>query len=271
MKKYALIIIFTLGLGIFFYPIISNIFATTAHQEVIKEYRNDVKHLNQVTLKKEKAKVDKHNESLAESDLNFVDPFAEEKAEEKVGTKSYYDALDIGLSIATVIIPKINVELPIYRGTSNDVLSRGAGHLENSSLPSSKSGIHSVITAHRGLPSSTLFRHLDKLDIGDQFFVEVLDEIIAYEVDSIDVVLPSETEWLTMPENGNLMTLLTCDPYMVNSHRMLVTGHRVPFELEELPEPEINNTKYYIIVGVFLLLIIMILGIRHYMRKGERL
>src|SRR5699024_2790663 len=186
------------------------------------------------------------------------------------GTKSYYNALNIGPAIGSVEIPTLNVELPIYHGTSDDVLSQGVGHLENSSLPSTELGTHSVITAHRGLPSSKLFRDLDKMKIGDTFFVQVLDETIAYEVESIDIVLPSETEWLTMEEDENKMTLLTCDPYMINTHRMLVTGHQIPYNPEVKPKKTKDYSDYYLLAGVLLVLIILIIYLTRKKRKqGE--
>lgn len=264
MKKIIFVIIFLVGLGVFSYPFISNMFATTAHQSSIKEYHEIVESLDEEELKKEKEKIEKHNEELASSDLNFVDPFSENKADaESTGATSYYDALNLGPAIASVRIPKIDVELPVYHGTSEDVLSRGAGHLENSSLPTQKLGTHSVITAHRGLPSAKLFRNLDKLEIGDHFYVEVLDEIIAYEVESIDIVLPTETDWLTMDEGENKMTLLTCDPYMINTHRMLVTGHQIPYEPDEVEEvsDQEDYTPYYIAgaIAAFVLLLLFIL------------
>lgn len=271
MRKYLFIITFVVGLGIFLYPTISNIFATTAHQTTIKSYEETIEQMDAHAMKEEKKRIENHNDELAESDLNFVDPFSDNKEEEESGNKSYYDALNIAPAIGSVEIPKLNVELPIYHGTSDDVLSRGAGHLENSSLPSSKSGTHSVVTAHRGLPSSKLFRDLDELTIGDQFYVQVLDETIAYEIDSVDIVLPSETEWLTMNEDENKMTLLTCDPYMVNTHRMLVTGHQVPYDPDSIEEIVQNNDHIlYFIVGLLLVLLLIIFLLRrNKQKKGE--
>ena len=271
MRKLIFPIIFIIGLGIFLYPIISNLVATTAHQSVIKAYNEKVDQLDEETIEKEKEKLEKHNEELAESDLNFVDPFAESKPDENTetssGLTSYYDALNIDPAIGSIKIPKIDVAIPIYHGTSEDVLSRGAGHLENSSLPSSELGTHSVITAHRGLPSSKLFRDLNKVQIGDMFFTEVLGETIAYEINSIDIVLPNETNWIQMEADKNKMTLLTCEPYMINSHRMLVTGHQVPYDPKEKVEPEPKSYIIYYIIGALVLLILIIYLIR---RKKKR-
>ena len=133
-----------------------------------------------------------------------------------------------------VEIPKIDVELPIYHTTDEDVLQIGAGHLEGSSLPVGGESTHAVISAHRGLPSATLFTDLDKLEEGDHFLLHILDDTLAYEVDRIDVVEPDETELLSVVEGEDLVTLLTCTPYGVNTHRLLVRGHRVPYVPEEV-------------------------------------
>lgn len=274
MKKIIFVVIFLIGLGFFFYPIVSNMFATTAHQSTIKENRSIVEKLDVKELKSEKEKIDEHNNELASSDLNFVDPFSSEAStQESHGSASYYDALNVQPAIASIKIPKIDVELPIYHGTSDDVLSRGAGHLENSSLPTQDLGSHSVITAHRGLPSAKLFRNLDKINVGDQFYVEVLDEWIAYEVESVDIVLPTETDWLTMDAEENKMTLLTCDPYMINTHRMLVTGHQIPYEPDEIDDMEQTDrvhTLYYIIGGILALALLGFIVIRQKKKGGRK-
>lgn len=231
MKKWIVIGVFIVGLSIFFYPIISNMFSTKEHHTIVSDYSEKVKQMEEKQLALEKEKAFEHNEKLSRSEVDFVDPFSDMKSgEETSGNKSYYDALNINPSMGSIEIPKINVNIPIYHGTREEVLSRGAGHLENSSLPSGEPGIHSVITAHRGLPSSKLFRNLDKLVIGDQFSIRVLDETLTYEVHDINIVLPHETDWLQINEDENIVTLLTCEPYMINTHRMLVTGHLIPNE-----------------------------------------
>lgn len=271
MKKLIILFIFIVGACVFMYPIVSNIFATTAHQKTIRTYHETITKIPKNDIDLEKDKVEKHNEELASSDLNFVDPFSEKgtKKVENEGTKSYYDALNIGPSIGIVRIPKINVELPIYHGSSEKVLSQGAGHLENSSLPSGKLGTHTVITAHRGLPTATMFRDLGDLEIGDLFFIEVLDEVIAYEVENINIVEPTETNWLKIDKEKNQATLLTCHPYMINSHRLLVTGKQVPYEPEQ--DKEIKNfTFLYMIGALAIILLIALLLILLVRRKSKK-
>lgn len=124
-------------------------------------------------------------------------------------------------------IPKLRIQLPIYHGTSDEVLASNAGHLEGTSLPVGGAGTHAVISAHRGLPSASLFTSLDKMEIGDTFTIRVLDKTLTYQVDQIKVVTPDQTSDLAIDPNADYVTLLTCTPYMVNSHRLLVRGRRV--------------------------------------------
>jgi sortase A len=126
-----------------------------------------------------------------------------------------------------VTIQQINVELPIYHGTSEGVLNIAVGHLQGSSLPVGGLGTHAVISAHRGLPSATLFSDLDKMAIGDVFTITVLNEVLSYKVDEINVVLPHEMEKLAIDKNKDYVTLMTCTPYVINSHRLLVRGTRI--------------------------------------------
>ena len=270
MKKGLFMILFIIGLSIFLYPIVSNLFATTAHQSIIKDYNETIEKTDKARLNQEKEKVDQHNKELASSNMDYVDPFSEDNLKEESGAVSYYDALNLGPIIASVEIPIINVNLPIYHGSSEGVLSKGAGHMENSSLPSGEPGTHSVITAHRGIPTSKMFRDLNDIKIGDQFYIHVLDEILAYEVDTINTVLPSETDWLKMEENVNQMTLLTCDPYMINTHRLLVTGHRIPYIADE-SENEPDRRLMYIAMAALLILLLMALVILYFKKyKGKR-
>ncbi len=149
--------------------------------------------------------------------------------------EGYEDALRVsGTSVmGYVTIDKINVNLPIYHGTSDSSLSAGAGHLEGTSLPIGGENTHCVISGHRGLPSARMFTDLDKLDIGDTFQLHVLGDTLAYEIDQIVTVLPTEIEELYIHKGEDLCTLMTCTPYGINTHRLLLRGHRIPYEEEE--------------------------------------
>lgn len=132
--------------------------------------------------------------------------------------------------MALIEIPKIRVSLPVYQGTSQAVLQKGAGHLEGSSLPTGGSGTHTVISAHRGLPDCRMFTDLDQMKAGDVFFIHFLQEILAYEVTETEIVRPDQTESLAICEGEDLATLVTCTPYGINTHRMYVHGRRIPYE-----------------------------------------
>lgn len=145
---------------------------------------------------------------------------------------NYNEVLNINEDgvIGYIEIPKIDVYMPIYHGASEEVLQKGAGHLEASGLPIGGEGNHSIISAHRGLPSAQLLTRLDEMEIGDVFYIHVLNETLAYQVDQINVILPEELALLGPEENQDLITLLTCTPYAVNTHRLLVRGSRIPYQ-----------------------------------------
>ena len=146
---------------------------------------------------------------------------------------SYADIIGIGESLGYITIPKINVNLPIYEGTDDIVLSKGVGHMSMTSYPLGGESTHCVLTGHRGLPEAVLFTDLDQLEIGDKFYLHTLDEVLAYQVDQIKVVLPTETSDLEIVEGEDYCTLVTCTPYGINSHRLLVRGTRAEYTGEE--------------------------------------
>ena len=170
-----------------------------------------------------------------------------------------------------VEIPKIAIKLPIYHGTSDEVLQQAAGHLEGSSLPIGGESTHAVISAHRGLPSASLFTDLDQMKIGDHFLIHVLDNTLCYEVDQILVVEPEDTDALAVEEGEDLVTLLTCTPYGVNTQRLLVRGHRVDYVADEVAAEQTplsgislhTNYLLWVIVGILITgVFILILFIR---------
>ena len=144
--------------------------------------------------------------------------------------------------MGSVIIPEIDEELPIYHTTSEAVLQKGVGHFPSSSLPVGGDSTHAVLTGHRGLPSKKLFTDLDKIVEGDVFYIRILEETLAYQVDQILTVLPQETQALQIEEGKDYVTLVTCTPYAVNTHRLLIRGHRIPYEdAEKIAPPQIDT------------------------------
>lgn len=215
-----LILIFLVGLSVMLYPTISDYVNQKNQSRAVASYSEEVENLSDVDYQAYFDAADDYNRRLAETPDAFYRP------EEVSG---YTDTLDVsGTGIMGYItIPKIGVELPVYHGTSDGVLQVAAGHLEGSSLPVGGAGTHAVISAHRGLPSAKLFTNLDELEVGDTFTITVLDRVLTYEVDQISIVLPTETDLLQPVEGKDYVTLMTCTPYGINTHRLLVRGKRI--------------------------------------------
>ncbi|MDD0820656.1 class C sortase [Bacillus cereus] len=261
--------IFVLGLGIFLYPTISNWLATRTHYSQISSYDAKVKALQKEELERREQEAKEYNKNVQNSNQTFADPFAEK---EKQTGKSYADALNIGDVMGYVEIPKIKVKLPIYQGTSEEVLSRGVGHLDKSSLPVGGKGTHTVLTGHRGLPSALLFTDLDKMKEFDIFYIHSLDKVLAYQIDQIKVVLPSETEDLLIVNDQEYATLLTCTPYGVNTHRLLVRGHRVPYEATGNEKPSENRSEFPIVEkwGIIVVIGILIMSVFLFLMRRRK-
>lgn len=269
IRKLIIPIIFLTGFLIFFYPITSNWLSTKDHYTVMSKHNEVLKQMTEEEKKQEREKAEKYNESLNETTIPIEDPFAED-VEETTKT-GYYNVLDIGETMGSLEIPSIDVKLPIYHGVSDDVLQRGIGHMSNSSFPIGGLGTHTALTGHRGLPSSKLFRDLDKVNKDELFLIHTLDETLAYRVDDIQIVLPNETNWLQLDENKDYVTLITCEPYMINTHRLLVRGERVPYEEETvaIATTDLNQKKGKTSFGVFIagITTILILVIYFYRNK----
>ncbi|EJR62561.1 sortase [Bacillus cereus VD115] len=244
--------IFLFGLGIFLYPTISNWLATRAHYSEISSYDKKIKALQKKEIERREKEAADYNKQVQTSTKTFADPFAEENSNQQ----AYADVLNLGDVMGYIEISKIKIKLPIYQGTSEEVLSRGIGHLDYSSLPVGGENTHTILTGHRGLPSAKLFSDLDKLSEGDLFYIHSLDKILAYKVDQIKVVLPHETDDLKIVENKDYTTLITCTPYGVNTNRLLVRGERVEFnqkEKQEISTEVFMFNKWTVIVPILLL------------------
>lgn len=241
-----IVMIFLAGLSLLLYPFVANEWNNYRQKRLISTYESQVSELEAegaIDYEAEWKRAEAYNKALLPSIL--PDSFAIASAADEPD-KEYMSCLNItddGM-MGIVEIPKINIKLPIYHTTDEDVLAKAAGHLEGSSLPIGGENTHAVISAHRGLPSAALFTDLDKLKEGDHFLIHVLDDTLCYEVDQISVVEPEETNSLAVEDGEDLVTLLTCTPYGVNSHRLLVRGHRVPYDSEEIQEKETGNTPF---------------------------
>ena len=216
-----LIIIIAAGLSLLLYPTIADSINSRHQTKVISSYKEKVSELSEEDYSEEWQEATDYNASLKDR-VNMY----RLSEEEKIRYGNCLNILGNGI-MGYIKIPVINVNLPIYHGTSDGVLDRGVGHLEWSSLPVGGEGSHCVLSGHRGLPSSKLFTQLDKVREGDTFELYVLDEKLTYEVDQIRVVEPKDVETLILEEGKDYCTLVTCTPYGINTHRLLVRGHRV--------------------------------------------
>ena len=226
------------GIGVAMYPVVSNAVAQRHASSVIESYNDTVQSMDAEKIDAAKQAARRYNQQLN----NALDRDAAGEADD-IGT-SYVDMLDVGESLGYITIPKIDVNLPIYEGTSDDVLVKGVGHLEGSSYPLGGAGTHSVLTGHRGLAEAVLFTDLDKLGEGDRFYLHIMDEVLAYQVDQVKVVEPEHTEDLEIIPGADYCTLITCTPYAINTHRMLVRGTRVPYTGED-EQPDAPQTVQY--------------------------
>ena len=220
LSTIILILIFLVGLSVMLYPSVSDAVNRKHQSRAVAGYAEEVEQLSDADYQTYFDAADAYNRQLNTTPNAFYKPDL---------VSGYAQTLDIsGTGIMGYLtIPKISVELPIYHGTDEGVLQVAAGHLEGSSLPVGGAGTHAVISAHRGLPSAKLFTNLDELEVGDRFTITVLNRVLTYEVDQISIVLPTEIDQLLPTEGMDYVTLMTCTPYGINTHRLLVRGKRV--------------------------------------------
>ena len=217
----VLVLILLVGLSLLLYPYVSDYWNSFHSSRAISAYAEDVANLDEAQYEEMWSAARAYNRALAERSTNFALSDAQKEEYEKL-----LDISGVGI-MGYLEIPELNMSLPIYHGTEESVLQIAAGHLEWSSLPVGGESSHCVISGHRGLPSAKLFTDLDKLQEGDVFVLRVLDEVLTYEVDQIRVVEPSQVSDLEIVEGSDLCTLVTCTPYGINTHRLLVRGHRI--------------------------------------------
>ncbi|WP_099810224.1 class C sortase [Streptococcus suis] len=260
-------LIFVFGLLITVYPLISQFYYRYEADREVESFYEQAQQLPSEEVSKRLEKARAYNQTLDPSKMQ--DPYSEE---EKAGIAEYARMLEVKEKIGFVEIPKINERIAIYAGTTEDVLQKGAGHLEGSSLPVGGESTHTVISAHRGLPNASLFTNLDRLKIGDQFYIHNIAETLAYEVDQILVVEPSNFDPVMVQSGEDYATLLTCTPYMINSHRLLVRGHRVPYEpkVAAKQKPIFFLDMLSLSYLIAFLLMLLIFGVLYLRRKRKQ-
>lgn len=258
MKYVILIGSLTLGFALILYPLVSQVYYDRHSKQGVDEFRQLIENYEPLEEKEESIRLaEAYNEAI-EPNLEWVDPYGDEERAE--GVQTYADMLKVKEKIGIVKIPKIKVELPLYAGTSEEVLQKGVGHLEGTSLPTGGENTHSVVTAHRGLPEARLFTDLVKLEEDDIFSVETMAGELFYKVDQIEVVEPTETDTVKVVEGKDYVTLLTCTPYMINTHRLLVRGERTdPLETEEIEQLKAEKSwmDYFLMYWYYFLFILL--------------
>ena len=277
------VLFFLLALGLTVYPVFSSRYNEAHQSQIHTEYQDAVQALPDTAVPEARAAAQAYNEELWSS---IVRHGSYSKDSVTSAVEEYAQLLDLTGTgtMGYVHIPKLAVTLPIYHGTEEETLERGVGHLIGSSLPIGGSSTHTILTGHSGLASQKMFSDLDKLKIGDTFYLEVLNEVLAYEVDQINTVLPHDTTYLGLEENKDLCTLVTCTPFGVNTHRLLVRGHRIPYTPANTENPAIELAEteegvdstweqeyekgVYLAIGI-VALICLILFIVWLTQKGE--
>ena len=252
------------------YPVISSMMNSGKAQVVITDYSDTIadnsNNKNQELIDEAR----KYNSNL--SSVNIVDAFSNPKEDESDEYRNILNINENGM-MGYLSIPKIDIKIPIYHGTSNEVLQKGVGHFEGSSFPVGGKGTHAVLSAHSGLPSARLFTDLNQLRVGDMFYIYILDQVFAYKVDQVLVVEPSDVEALGLQKGEDYVTLVTCTPYAVNTHRLLVRGTRVEYSPEVLESIPVQKTlaKDEIILYVSLgFVFVVLLFVIFFVFKGKK-
>ena len=276
MKKKAFFnFLIIIGVILISYPIISNFINGFTNTKVISNYEANVDKLSDKEKENELKKATEYNQELKKD--TYIDVSLNSSKNDQI--PNYVNLLDIGNIIGYISIPKIDINLPIYHGISEDVLQNGVGHVDSSSLPVGGEGTHSVLAGHSGLAQIKVFDDIDKLEIDDIFYIKVLDDVLAYKVDKISVVEPDDTKAVSLEEKKDYVTLVTCTPRILNTHRLLVRGIRTTADQIEndRAKDSQNNTdairKYSrssfisVVLSITILILIILLIIVHFLNK----
>lgn len=266
------IIVILLGAGAAAYPLIASINNEHTQSLVQTEYEEKLQQIDTSEIDAALAAAREYNKTISTVQIENIDKI-------KADLPPYEDLLNLANNgiMGYIMIPAINIDLPIYHGTTGAAMEKGAGHMEGTSLPVGGIGTHAVISAHSGMASAKLFTDLDKLKLGDMFFITVCNQKLAYEVDNIAVVEPTDIDLIRIDTQQDYVTLLTCTPYGVNTHRLLVRGHRVEMaeeaiaEVEEKAEPAastwIEKYEQGILIGVAIFLGLLLIALLVYFTK----
>lgn len=265
-----MILLLLTGIGIVSYPFVSDGLNTLLDRQLIAYYQQQANQENSQEIAEKTKKMTEQNQAAANGESSpGADPFVEQKSVTDA-PKDYFETHTIGV----VSIPKIKVRLPIFDETTELLLTKGAGLLAGTSFPIGGTSTHTVLSGHRGLPEAALFTDLPDLEAGDRFYIEINQDIHAYEVDQKKVVLPTETDDLLVVPGQDYVTLMTCTPYMVNSHRLLVRGHRIPYVPEEMDQEvkAVSNSQMLSLAVLAaagsLVVLLLVLFVRNWWRSS---
>lgn len=274
IKDIIRLLVLLVAFAVLLYPTYSRYLNEKNGSKVVSEYDEKSVKLSHAEKEQMLADARAYNQEML-GNIDLIDPFSQTEPEVDERYESLLNVEGSGM-MGYVKIPKINVELPIYHGTSESVLQAGVGHFQGTSLPVGGDSTHTVLTGHRGLPDKTLFTNMDKMEVGDIFYIKVLDATLAYEVDQILTVLPEDTEALSIVPGQDYATLVTCTPFAINTHRLLVRGHRIPYEEANKKEPdtevkpELSFTTKVLIVTIIVIFIGLVGAIIYYIRDRKR-
>lgn len=253
LLNYLFIFISLVGIAIIFYPSISNMFYKITANKVIENYSKDINAIS----KKEKEKL--INDARAYNDNSLVyrieDAFDIDAKNKDDIYQSLLNYNEDGI-MGYIEIPKISIRLPIYHGTTDEVLNKGVGHVYGTSLPVGGKSSHAILAAHRGLPSAKLFTDLNQLEKKDKFYIIISDEIFVYEVDNIEIIEPQDIDKLQIEKDKDYVTLFTCTPYAINTHRLLVRGKRIENTKDNIADVNKNNVNYTPLIMVIISMMI---------------
>lgn len=270
------LVLVLVGVAVLLYPVMATQHNNDEQQRLAKMYTATVNSAGPDTVAKERASAETYNNNLESAPI--LDPWLESQRPDTPQYQAYLHEMDIDPVMARIVIPSIHVSLPIYHGTDSRTLTEGVGHLFGTSLPIGGPSTHAVLTGHTGLSTATMFDNLNQLKKGDVFYVSSLGQTLKYEVNDITVVKPEETDSLRKVPGRDLVTLITCTPYGVNSHRLLVTGERVPMdptaaaaeEAKALPAPMQTWMKAIIVAVVIILAVVVGILVRLWWTRRRR-
>ncbi|MFQ9850825.1 MAG: class C sortase [Coprococcus phoceensis] len=266
-KKRIRTILFIAGLLLCAYPLVASVMDQNYQQNVIKTYQDEMNQATDAKVQEAKKEAIRYNEMLWQANGIIVGNMEQGI----LGEESYQEQLNLSGTgmMGTISIPKINVNLPIYHGVEEEVLVNGVGHLPESSLPVGGENTHCILTGHRGLPNAKLFTRLDEMETGDLFFLTVCGEKLAYQVSEIDIIHPEDVEGLGIQAEKDLVSLITCTPYGLNTKRLVVTGERIPYTEKQEQEIVPGSMSFRELVFTALPFLYLAIGIGSVIAKKK--